>query len=69
MKNYEITLWWSEDDRLFVAEIPELPGCIAHGSTREDALAAVGEAMELWIASAVTAGEAVPQPRRREVRA
>lgn len=69
MKNYEITLWWSEDDRLFVAEIPELSGCVAHGSTREAALAAVGEAMELWIDAAIRAGESVPPPRRREVRA
>lgn len=70
MSNYEITLWWSEADSVFVAEVPELPGCSAHGVTQEEALANVREAMALWIDVARSAGEVIPEPKaRRAVRA
>ncbi len=39
MSKYEIIIYWSEEDKTFVAEVPELPGCAAHGSTHEAALA------------------------------
>ena len=45
---YEILIYWSNDDEVFVAEVPELPGCMAHGDTHESALADVKEAMQLW---------------------
>lgn len=38
MPKYEIILYWSEEDQVFVAEVPELPGCMAHGDTEETAL-------------------------------
>jgi len=65
MRCYEITLWWSEEDSVFVAEVPELPGCMAHGESEAEALASVREAMQLWIDVARKAGDPLPEPRRR----
>ena len=38
MHKYEIIIYWSNEDGAFVAEVPELPGCAAHGDTQEAAL-------------------------------
>ncbi|MFN2375769.1 MAG: type II toxin-antitoxin system HicB family antitoxin [Candidatus Binatia bacterium] len=65
MHGYEITLWWSEDDAVFVAEARELPGCMAHGKTETDAIANVKEAMRLWIDVARSAGDPVPESKQR----
>lgn len=46
---YEIILYWSDEDQSYIAEIPELPGCMAHGDTHEAALASANEAIQLWI--------------------
>ena len=64
---YEIILFWSEDDQAFVAEVPELPGCMAHGDSQESALASVNEAITLWIATAEELGRAVPTPKGRRL--
>ena len=51
MYKYEIILYWSEEDGAFVAEVPQLPGCMAHGATQEDALKAKQiDARELTLA-------------------
>ena len=63
MHKYEIILYWSNEDRAFVAEVPELPGCMAHGDTQESALRNVNEAMDLWIDTAGELGRPVPQPK------
>lgn len=63
MHKYEIILYWSNEDRAFVAEVPELPGCMAHGDNQEAALRHVNEAMQLWIDTAREHGEPVPQPK------
>ena len=55
MDRYEIIIYWSEDDQAFVADVPELPGCLAHGSSHEDALRNAKEAMALWIETAFSA--------------
>ena len=62
MYNYEIILYWSDADRAFVAEVPELPGCMAHGDTREAALRHVEQAMALWIDTAREFGDPIPAP-------
>ena len=49
---HEILIRWSDDDAAFVAEVPELPGCMAHGDTKEEALANAKEAERLWIDTA-----------------
>lgn len=64
---YEIILFWSEDDQAFVAEVPELPGCIAHGYSQESALSNVKKAIMLWITTAEELGRAVPMPKSRRL--
>ncbi|OGA54702.1 MAG: hypothetical protein A3G24_10195 [Betaproteobacteria bacterium RIFCSPLOWO2_12_FULL_62_13] len=63
MDRYEIIIYWSDDDQAFVADVPELPGCVAHGSTHEEALGNAKEAMRLWIESARADGQPVPAPK------
>lgn len=67
MTKYEIILYWSNEDDVFVAEVPELPGCCAHGSTQEEALANAKEAVALWLETARELGEAPPQPKGRRL--
>ncbi len=52
MDKYEIILYWSEEDKVFIAEVPELPGCLAHGDAQESALANAKEAIRLWLDTA-----------------
>ncbi|MDO8252368.1 MAG: type II toxin-antitoxin system HicB family antitoxin [Rhodoferax sp.] len=63
MNHFEIIIYWSDEDQAFVADVPELPGCMAHGDSHEQALAEVKQAMALWIEVAQTNGRTVPQPR------
>ena len=63
MQKYEIIIYWSNEDRVFIAEVPELPGCMAHGETQETALQNVKEAMQLWIDTALEFGDPVPEPK------
>lgn len=64
---YEIILYWSAEDSVFVAEVPELPGCMAHGDTQEAALANVLDAIQLWIDTALEFGDPVPEPKGRRL--
>ena len=63
MHKYEIIMYWSNEDNAFVAEVPELPGCAAHGDTQEMALAEVKQAMDLWIDTAREFGDTIPEPK------
>lgn len=63
MHRYEIIIYWSREDQAFIAEVPELPGCIAHGPTAEAALASVQQAMDLWLDTAREFGEPIPEPK------
>ena len=65
MHKYEIILYWSNEDQVFVAEIPELPGCIAHGESQEAVLASAQEAVQLWIDTAEEFVDVVPEPKGR----
>ena len=67
MQKYEIILYWSSEDKVFVAEVPELPGCMAHGKTPEKALKNVNEAIELWIDTAKEFGDRIPEPKGRRL--
>lgn len=62
---YEIIIYWSEPDQSFVAEVPELPGCMADGETYEQALANARRVIEEWIETAAELGRPVPTPRGR----
>lgn len=63
MDKYEIILYWNEEDKVFIAEVPELPGCMAHGDTQEKALANAKEAIQLWIDTAREFGDPIPAPK------
>ncbi len=67
MQKYEIIIYWSDEDQVFVAEVPELPGCMAHGDTQESALANAKEAIQLWIETAQEFGDPVPEPKGRRL--
>ena len=67
MNRYEIILYWNEEDRVFVAEVPELPGCMAHGQTQEDALSNAKQATALWIETAREFGDPIPEPKGRRL--
>lgn len=69
LPKYEIVIYWDKDDEIFVAEVPELAGCSAHGKTRVDAVQNVGEAMELWLETAREFGDVIPQPRQHQLAA
>ncbi|MEN9229531.1 MAG: type II toxin-antitoxin system HicB family antitoxin [Thermostichus sp. DG02_5_bins_236] len=62
---YEIILYWSQDDNAFIAEVPELPGCMADGSTYQEALQNVEVIMQEWIETAQELGRGIPQPKGR----
>jgi len=67
MDRYEIIIFWSAEDDAFVAEVPELPGCMAHGATQEEALANAKEAARLWLDTAREFGDPIPQPKGRRL--
>ena len=62
---YEVILYWSDDDQAFIAEVPELPGCAADGSTYQDAVANVEVVIREWIETAQELGRPIPAPRGR----
>jgi predicted RNase H-like HicB family nuclease len=67
MMKYEVIIYWSAEDQVFVAEIPELPGCTAHGSTQEQALANAQDAARLWLDTAREYGDPIPEPKGRRL--
>jgi len=62
---YEVIIFWSEEDKAFVAEVPELPGCMADGKTYQGALRAVERVAKEWIETARELGRSVPKPKGR----
>lgn len=62
MYKYQIIINWNEENQFFIAEVPELPGCMAHGETQETALVNIKEAMELWLETAREFGDPIPKP-------
>ena len=61
---YLATLQWSDENSAFIAAIPALPGCMADGSTREEALQNLNVTAELWIAKARKMGRDAPEPEK-----
>jgi predicted RNase H-like HicB family nuclease len=62
---YEIIIFWSDEDGSFVAEIPELPGCMADGGTYQEAVAHAEVAIQEWIDTAREVGRSIPEPKGR----
>ncbi len=69
MQKYEIVIYWDNQDKIFVANAPELAGCMAHGKTQIDALKNVNEAIELWLETAREFDDEVPEPKQRKLAA
>lgn len=69
MKNAEVRdhYFWSEEDQVFVAEVPELPGCMGHGDTQESALTNAKEAIQLWVDTAREFGDPILEPKGRQL--
>ncbi len=67
MIKYEIIIYWSDEDQAYVADVPELPGCSAHGDDAETALSKAHEAIRLWIDTAKEFGDPVPEPKGRRL--
>ena len=64
-ENYEMIIWWSSEDNAFVVDVPELPGCMAHGATRVAAIKHAEQAITFWIQTAREDGVSISQPKGR----
>ncbi len=65
MKKYKIILFWSEEDKAYIAEVPELAGCTADGPTAKVALHNVEIVIQEWIETAQELGRIIPEPKGR----
>ncbi len=69
MQKYEIIIYWDNQDKIFVAEVPELAGCQAHGKNQIDAVKNVNDAVNLWLETAQEFGDEIPEPKQRKLAA
>jgi predicted RNase H-like HicB family nuclease len=65
MSKYEVIIYWSDEDGAFVAEVPELAGCMADGATYQEALASAEVIIQEWLETARELGRAIPEPKGR----
>ena len=63
--SYEMIIWWSAEDNAFIVNVPELPGCMAHGVTRLQAIKNAEDAIAFWIKTAKADGLWIPEPKGR----
>ncbi len=66
---YEIVIYWDDLDKIFVAEVPKLAGCLAHGKTQIGAVKNINEAVELWLETAQEFGDEIPEPHQQKLAA
>jgi len=64
MHRYQILVAWSPEDRVFVAQVPDLPGCIAHGQSEKEARDNARSAIDLYLEDLSAAGDSIPEPRQ-----
>jgi len=62
---YEVIIWWSEEDQAYLAEVPELPGCVADGADHAEVLKNLSEVARLWIETAERESRPIPSPKGR----
>ena len=62
---YEMIIYWSDDDSAYIVEVPELPGCMADGSTPEEAIKNTRKVIAEWIETAKELGREIPKPKGR----
>jgi len=67
MFKYEVIIYWSDEDKAFIAEVPELAGCMADGATYQEAISNVEVVIQEWIKTAKEIGISVPEPKGRLV--
>ena len=67
MARYEIIIYWSDEDKAFIAEVPELAGCMADGATYEEALRNAEIVIQEWLETAKELGRPIPEPKGRLV--
>jgi len=67
MNNYEIIVYWSIEDNAFIAEVPELAGCMADGQTYVEAVRNAETAIDEWVEIAQLMGRSVPAARGKLV--
>ncbi len=65
MFKYEIIIYWSDEDEAYIAEVPELHGCIADGKTHEEVLKKVTQVIKEWLKTAKELGREIPKPKGR----
>ena len=65
MSRYEIIIYWSDEDKSFIAEVPELPGCMADGASYQEAVANAEIVIQEWIETAKGLGRPIPKPKGR----
>ena len=63
MIKYEVIIYWSEEDQAFIAEVPELLGCMADGATAQEALLNAEKITNEWIETTRELGRAIPEPK------
>ncbi len=59
---YEVTIYWNDENGAFIAEVPEVPGCMADGPTKAEALSAEERVAQEWIETAKELGRPLPYP-------
>ncbi|MBI4749434.1 MAG: type II toxin-antitoxin system HicB family antitoxin [Acidobacteria bacterium] len=67
MNKYGVIIYWSNEEGIYVAEVPELPGCLAHEKSQAEALVNVQEAVQLWIDTANEFGDPIPEPKDEQL--
>lgn len=67
MIRYEVILFWSSEDGSFIAEVPELPGCVADGSSYQETLANAEVVIQEWLDTSAELGRPIPEPKGRLV--
>ena len=67
MNRYEVIIYWSDEDQAFIAEVPELAGCMADGATYQEAVANAEIAIQEWIETAKELGRPIPEPKGRRL--
>jgi len=63
MYKYEMVIYWDKKDKIYIAEVPELPGCATHGRTYDEALRNAKKAIQLWIDTATEFNDPIPEPK------
>lgn len=64
---YEIIIYWSDEDNCYLAEVPELPGCVSDGKTYNDCLSNLETIIDDWIETAKLQGREIPKPKGRKL--